>query len=178
MMRFTYFLLPAALALALPLSADARGLRGCSTCNGGRGGLFAGHGDFGGKGWFGGLFGEKGALANAPPANDPHKLGKGFFQPPFQAAPWYLYWPYDQHFQLPAPIGAPYIPPQGFNAPWNPYFAHPALGLAGGPPPYPGFGPGMGMGGPPGGGFGPGPSFGPGSNLIPPPGDHPPARPQ
>ncbi|HLW67768.1 MAG TPA: hypothetical protein VKS79_20795 [Gemmataceae bacterium] len=50
--------------------------------------------------------------------------GHGLLQPPFQAAPWYLYWPYDAHFQLPAPINAPYYPPQAYGYPgaYNPYF--------------------------------------------------------
>jgi hypothetical protein len=45
--------------------------------------------------------------------------------PAFQAAPWYLYWPYDAHFQTPAPLSGPYYaPPQGgFMA--NPYFPAP-----------------------------------------------------
>jgi hypothetical protein len=46
------------------------------------------------------------------------------FQRPFQAAPWYLYYPYDQHFQMPAPINAPYYAPQAYGSPGlNPYFA-------------------------------------------------------
>jgi hypothetical protein len=28
-----------------------------------------------------------------------------------QLAPWYSYWPYDGHFQTPAPTGYPYYPP-------------------------------------------------------------------
>jgi hypothetical protein len=46
--------------------------------------------------------------------------------PVFQAAPWYLYWPYDGHFQTPAPVnGAFYGPPVTGNFPVNPYFPHP-----------------------------------------------------
>jgi hypothetical protein len=48
--------------------------------------------------------------------------------PSFQAAPWYLYWPYNGHFQTPAPLyGASYGPPgmggygYGGGMP-NPYF--------------------------------------------------------
>ena len=42
--------------------------------------------------------------------------------PAFQAAPWYLYWPYNGHFQTPAPLmGAYYAPPSG-PAMGNPYF--------------------------------------------------------
>lgn len=48
--------------------------------------------------------------------------------PVFQAAPWYLYWPYDAHFQTPAPIfGAYYAPPIGGNFPVQPYFPAPAM---------------------------------------------------
>ena len=46
--------------------------------------------------------------------------------PTFQAAPWYLYWPYDGHFLTPAPIAAPFIaPPVNGNFPVNPYFPAP-----------------------------------------------------
>ncbi len=63
--------------------------------------------------------------------------------PTFQAAPWYLYWPYDAHFQMPAPLtGAFYGPPIGGNFPVNPYFA----------PAYPGYGGYPGMASP--GGYG------------------------
>lgn len=59
-------------------------------------------------------------------------------QPAFQAAPWYLYWPYDGHFMTPAPItGAFYGPPTPGNYPVNPYFPAPNYGhygpLPGGP---------------------------------------------
>ena len=51
----------------------------------------------------------------------------GFFQktpmPAFQAAPWYLYWPYNAHFQTPAPLTGPYYaPPYSGGALVNPYF--------------------------------------------------------
>jgi hypothetical protein len=47
--------------------------------------------------------------------------------PVFQAAPWYLYWPYDAHFQTPAPVfGAYYAPPIGGAFPVQPYFPAPA----------------------------------------------------
>ena len=47
--------------------------------------------------------------------------------PTYQAAPWYLYWPYDGHFQTPAPIAAPFhAPPVAGNFPVNPYFPAPA----------------------------------------------------
>lgn len=58
--------------------------------------------------------------------------GKGP-QPTFQAAPWYLYWPYDGHFLTPAPVqGAFYGPPTPGNFPVNPYF--PGAGYAPGYP--------------------------------------------
>lgn len=55
--------------------------------------------------------------------------------PAFQAAPWYLYWPYDAHFMTPAPLqGAFAAPPYGGHGLVNPYF--PAGGHAGyGPAP-------------------------------------------
>lgn len=41
--------------------------------------------------------------------------------PAFQAAPWYLYWPYNSHFMTPAPLtGAYYAPPTAGSV--NPYF--------------------------------------------------------
>src|SRR5262245_26505561 len=58
--------------------------------------------------------------------------------PVFQAAPWYLYWPYDAHFLTPAPVtGAFYGPPMPGNFPVNPYFPGPNYGpygpMPGGP---------------------------------------------
>jgi hypothetical protein len=41
--------------------------------------------------------------------------------PTIQAAPWYLYWPYDGHFQTPAPVSAPPQLPPGYTLPYNPY---------------------------------------------------------
>lgn len=50
--------------------------------------------------------------------------------PAFQAAPWYLYWPYNAHFQTPAPMtGAFAAPPYGGQGLVNPYF--PAAGYGG-----------------------------------------------
>lgn len=41
----------------------------------------------------------------------------------FLAAPWYLYWPYDAHFQTPAPIyGTWYPPPNIYGGYAPPYF--------------------------------------------------------
>jgi hypothetical protein len=71
--------------------------------------------------------------------------------PAFQAAPWYLYWPYDAHFLTPAPVSGPfYGPPLTGNFPVNPYFPGPAgavgfgaagfgfgQGIPGGAPPVP-----------------------------------------
>lgn len=47
--------------------------------------------------------------------------------PVYRAAPWYLYWPYDGHFLMPAPLTGPFYPPPA--APYggaNPYFPPPA----------------------------------------------------
>jgi hypothetical protein len=127
-----------------------------------------GHGIGGKHGFFGGLFssmcgggladghGGHGCLANQPPSYGQGFRGFGFCQPPFQAAPWYLYWPYDAHFQLPAPITAQFYPPQQYGNQLNPYFAGPAMGFGPAMGPGPGMGPGPMMG--PGG---PGPHFGP-----------------
>src|SRR5262249_7842375 len=102
--------------LALPLAASADGLLrngGCATGNCGHGfghgGYGFGHGGFGsggnGSGYGGYGHGGKGGWGNGPCAHaGDGRHGFGLFQAPFQAAPWYLYWPYDQHFQLPAPI--------------------------------------------------------------------------
>jgi hypothetical protein len=63
--------------------------------------------------------------------------------PMYQAAPWYLYWPYDGHFLTPAPVsGAFYGPPTAGNFPVNPYFPGPSAGygygpIPGGTPPRP-----------------------------------------
>jgi hypothetical protein len=67
-----------------------------------------------------------------PTANDhPNPFFSGIFAhfrggnvlPVFQAAPWYLYWPYDAHFLMPAPMGgAFYPPPMMGNYPVQPYF--------------------------------------------------------
>lgn len=49
--------------------------------------------------------------------------GHGGGQAAFQAAPWYLYWPYNQHFQTPSPMmGAWYGPPSYGGTLQNPYF--------------------------------------------------------
>lgn len=49
--------------------------------------------------------------------------------PAFQAAPWYTYWPYNGHFQMPAPLPGQDVPgPGGFGGGhgWmNPYFPNP-----------------------------------------------------
>ncbi|MGL6076928.1 MAG: hypothetical protein ACRC8S_22460 [Fimbriiglobus sp.] len=46
--------------------------------------------------------------------------------PAFQAAPWYMYFPYNGHFQTPAPVyGAFYAPPMGGAGMMNPYFPAP-----------------------------------------------------
>ena len=52
--------------------------------------------------------------------------------PAFQAAPWYLYWPYNAHFQTPAPMmNAPYYAPPGVAGTGfqvNPYFPQQGYG--------------------------------------------------
>lgn len=58
------------------------------------------------------------------PAPTTGLFGKFFGKQPlpaFQAAPWYLYWPYNAHFMTPAPLTGPYYapPPAGLG---NPYF--------------------------------------------------------
>ena len=72
------------------------------------------------------------AGGNANPFNGPpgNRLFPPIFQrqplPAFQAAPWYLYWPYNGHFQTPAPLyGQFYAPPgmPGYGGGMvNPYF--------------------------------------------------------
>lgn len=58
-----------------------------------------------------------------PPTDGP--FSRMFYKrpvPAFQAAPWYLYWPYQGHFMTPAPLpGAGYGPP-GAGPLVNPYF--------------------------------------------------------
>lgn len=126
MMRIKYVLLAGAVVLAMPLAAQAQILR--PRC----GGLLGGGRIGGGSGYpvggkvsaFFGAIGD--AIASSPGPVWPEKKDKqglGFFQPPFQASPWYVYWPYDQHFQLPAPINAPYFAPQMYAHPsMNQYF--------------------------------------------------------
>jgi hypothetical protein len=48
----------------------------------------------------------------------------------FQAGPWYTYWPYQAHFQIPSPLGFPFWP--GPTAAAGPQFLPPAP-----PPPGP-----------------------------------------
>ncbi len=63
--------------------------------------------------------------------------------PAFQAAPWYLYWPYNAHFQTPAPLTGPYYaPPYSGGGLVNPYFpaqpGYPVVPPGAVPPPPPG----------------------------------------
>ena len=70
---------------------------------------------------------------NANPFEGPRKpIFKSLFHkqplPAFQAAPWYLYFPYDAHFQTASPMyNSPFYAPPGsgggFQA--NPYFSQP-----------------------------------------------------
>jgi hypothetical protein len=119
--------------MALPLAAipsQARAWFGhCSSgdCDGcGHHGHLGGHAWFGGHGWLGG-----------------HGLGLGDGHDHNslpQAGPWYLYWPYEAHFQTPAPLPYPYyaptqvLPPnfQGGMPATQPVGYHPQ----GSPPPY------------------------------------------
>jgi hypothetical protein len=85
-----------------------------------------------------GLFADA-ASANHPgpycatgQCNSGHRWGTFFGKhpmPAFQAAPWYLYWPYNAHFQTPAPLAGPYYaPPYAGGQLVNPYFpSHPGL---------------------------------------------------
>lgn len=113
-----------------------------------------------------GAAGSQARADHAPFSNNPRyptfgSLFQGHHKAPlptFQAAPWYLYWPYDGHFQTPAPVTAPfYAPPGPGNFPVNPYFPAPAgpYGpIPGGP--APGIVSPYGVGSYPPGGFGPG----------------------
>lgn len=72
---------------------------------------------------FGAAQAAGGPFANARPQ---HMGGQGKpVLPVFQAAPWYLYWPYDAHFQTAAPLmgtGAYYGPPGYGYGGGMPYF--------------------------------------------------------
>ena len=148
MKRFRFLLVATIAGLAVasaagPARADGYGTPGCSTCGGSSHGL--------GRGLFGGFGGRA-----VPPPSTLFNGGAGGNLlhkpklPVFQAAPWYQYWPYDAHFQTPAPVSGPfYGPPLTGNFPVNPYFPGPAgtygygansgfgygQGIPGGPPP-------------------------------------------
>ncbi len=93
---------------------------------------------------------------NGPMCNQPKypTLGAMLFNggrsqqplPTFQAAPWYLYWPYDAHFQTPAPVTGPWYGPPNCAGGANPYFPAAPRGYGAG-------GPGQGYGYPPPGGY-------------------------
>jgi opacity protein-like surface antigen len=75
----------------------------------GGGGGGKGHGKHWTKGGFLGLFGG-GVISEMPTL------------PVYMAAPWYLYWPYDGHFQTIAPMAhGLYYPPPVYTG--NPYLA-------------------------------------------------------
>jgi len=60
----------------------------------------------------------------------------------FQAAPWYLYWPYDAHFQLPAPVAGGYSPPPSMGGyPSLPFFPYSSAYVPGSPLNYYPYGP-------------------------------------
>jgi len=81
--------------------------------------------------------GGEGNPFNGPPSN---RLIFPLFRkqslPAFQAAPWYLYWPYNGHFQTPAPLFGGYGGGYGgggyggggygggYGGQMNPYFPH------------------------------------------------------
>jgi hypothetical protein len=118
MKLFRYFVIAAAVGLALAAFATPARADGC--------GLF-------GKGCGGGGHAPS-TLFNFGGFNF-HKQKL----PVFQAAPWYQYWPYDAHFLTPAPIAGPfYGPPLTGNFPVNPFFPNPVgYGpIPGGPPPH------------------------------------------
>jgi len=53
-------------------------------------------------------------------------LFRKYPMPALQAAPWYLYWPYNAHFQSAAPLGGQfYAPPYTGGGLVNPYFPTP-----------------------------------------------------
>jgi len=88
---------------------------------------------------------EASAAGHANPFNGANSgYGGGIFKkqplPAFQAAPWYLYFPYNAHFQTPSPMyNAPsYGPPSaGYGAGMaNPYFPQPGY-MAPAPAPAP-----------------------------------------
>lgn len=75
--------------------------------------------------------GDAFAVGYANPVNVPTHQGKPFARffmkqplPAFQAAPWYLYWPYNSHFMMPAPPIDSQFAPGGYNPGGyvNPYF--------------------------------------------------------
>ncbi|HJZ56228.1 MAG TPA: hypothetical protein VKE74_14775 [Gemmataceae bacterium] len=122
-------------------------------------------------------FGPPGGCTG-PMCNQPHYPTLGAFLfgsrrqplPTFQAAPWYLYWPYDAHFLTPAPVTGPFYGPAGPGNFVNPYFPAPAYApygpIPGGPPP--------GMHGYPGGPAYPPPGAYPApGGVIPPPAAYP-----
>lgn len=121
-----YFVMVAAVGLAIAATAGTASAWGKDSCSGGN---CHGHAK--------------------PPAPTPTTLfnfaGLGHKPklPAFQAAPWYNYWPYDAHFLTPAPISGPfYGPPLTGNFPVNPYFPGPAAATGYGAAGY-GFGQGI-----------------------------------
>lgn len=100
-----------------------------------------------GEAWAAGPGGCNGPFCNQGHYPKYTTLGAALFgghspKPVFQAAPWYLYWPYDAHFLTPAPVtGAFYGPPNPGNFPVNPFFPAPHPGpfgpMPGGPFPRP-----------------------------------------
>jgi hypothetical protein len=114
--------LAAVAALVVGSDFASAGDKGCNSCGQSKLGLFSG-------------------LRSHPVPQPSTLFGGGAHHqklPAFQAAPWYMYWPYDGHFQTPAPIhGAFYGPPLTGNFPVNPYFPHPGGAAGFGPGPMP-----------------------------------------
>lgn len=116
------WLIATAVAVASLAGSEARAQSGCKDCGGG------GHGHVGLPGH--GFGGGASALPTYGHLSGMHRPGFGYGfgnqrragLPVFQAAPWYLYWPYDGHFQTVAPMayGAFYPPPAYTGNPYLP----------------------------------------------------------
>ncbi len=121
------WILAAALAVMGLAAGDARAQsQGCPNGDCGQGGG-GGYGDNGGYGHFG----AKPIWTRGYFGGSPSRITKMPTLPVYMAAPWYLYWPYDGHFQTVAPMAhGLYYPPPTYTG--NPYM----------PGTYPGYFPG------------------------------------
>jgi hypothetical protein len=122
------WLIAAAVAVASLAGSEARAQTGCHDCGHGHGHSL-GHGLFskfhGGGGSISPTYGHLAGLHHAGfgyGAGNTHRAKL----PVYMAAPWYLYWPYDGHFQTVAPMayGAFYPPPAYTGNPFNPGAYH------------------------------------------------------